>query len=518
MTIRTKLILLYSGLLGTVIIVFGLGVFAVVRQAWIETVDSTLRESADQIIDNSTSALISRLGALRVEVFIPPLDVFRASGVLVQSWRFDEDNSIQLEDESDNLRGYDKPLDPNVVRSEVTLFTNVLINDTEFRVLTVPYIIEGQDDVWGTLQFGNSLATINRATSRLTTFIIVGGGLSMLISFGLGTWLSNQALRPIAAITQAADNISTAKDLQTRLSWNGPMDELGQLTTVFNRMLDRLEQLFNVQTRLVADVSHELRTPLTAIRGNVELIKRYGMDPESMDAIQSEAARMSRLVDDVLLLARADHGSLNMEMHEVDLDTVLAEVYREARVLAKDRQLALKMAQIEPVRLQGNADRLKQLLFNLVNNAIKFTPDGGTIFLSLRREGTEAVLQVTDTGIGIQADELEHIFDRFYQADSSRVRVNNSGGAGLGLAIAKWVTEAHQGTIRVESKPGVFTTFSVHLPLPEAEHELSMNGYGNGNGHRAATLPASAHRNLGFVRKPNPTTKSTDKVPSIHME
>jgi len=219
-------------------------------------------------------------------------------------------------------------------------------------------------------------------------------------------------------------------------------------------------------------VSHELRTPLTAIRGNLDLAKRYGMDDMSLDAMQSETARMSRMVDDLLLLARADYGNLTIEMSEIDLDTVVSDVFKEARILVKDRKLLVRIHQIEPIRLKGNADRLKQLLLNLIGNAIKFTPDGGQIGLSLYHAGNEAILQVSDTGIGIEAEDLTHIFDRFYQADISRTRTTNTGGAGLGLSIAKWIVEAHGGTIDVKSTPNVQTVFTVHLPTGEQTFPL----------------------------------------------
>jgi signal transduction histidine kinase len=232
-----------------------------------------------------------------------------------------------------------------------------------------------------------------------------------------------------------------------------------------------LEHLFSVQQRFVADVSHELRTPLTAIRGHVDLIKRYGMDAESMEAVESEVQRMSRLVNDLLLLARADNGELKLNLQPLDLDLILGEAYREARVLAKDRDLTINMVEFEPVRINGDADRLSQLLSNLVGNAIKFTPDGGHIMLSLRKTDHEAVLQVGDTGIGIPPEHLQRIFDRFYQADASRSRLG-SEGAGLGLSISQWITEAHGGRIQVESQVGSGTIFTVSIPHIEEPERI----------------------------------------------
>ncbi len=468
MTIRKKLIILYAGLIAIVIIFFGLGVFSVIRATWIETVDATLRETADQVIKNSDSYPVGEFGApTRIVLVLPQLDIFRASNILVQAWAPNAEGKFELRAQSDNLRDYAQPLDQNALTATTAEITTVKKDNAEVRVMTVPLRLNGQDSIFGLIQVADSLDTVNQATSRLSLLILGVGILAVLSSLGLGYWLSDQTLRPIETLTEAADNIATAKDLETRLTWNGPMDELGRLTVVFNRMMDRLEHLFTAQRRLVADVSHELRTPLTAIRGNLDLVRRYGMDETSLEAMHSESERMSRMVDDLLLLARADYGNLVIDMIEIDADTVVTEVFKEARILAKDRNLLIRMHHIEPVRLNGNSDRLKQLLLNLVSNAIKFTPDGGQIGLSLRQSGREAVLQVTDTGVGIEAEDIAHVFDRFYQADTSRTRIHNTGGAGLGLSIAKWIVEAHGGTIEVKSRPNVETVFTVRIPTSE---------------------------------------------------
>ncbi len=474
MTIRTKLILWYSGLLATLILLFGIGVFAVTRWTLVNAIDSTLAATAEQVINNSTAYPLSQFGG-REEILIrlPPLDIFRASGVLVQVWGNVRGDEPKLEDWSANLGDYRRPLDSSTLGSEYPHYTNVTINGAEFRVLTTPVIVAAQGRLFGNVQVAASLEAVSAAMDRLLGMMLISGGLAILGSVFIGMWLSQRTLRPIEAITAAADRITTANDLSTRLPWEGPMDELGRLVSVFNHMMDRLEQLFTAQQRFVADVSHELRTPLTAVRGNLDLIRRYGMDPASLEAIESEVDRMSRMVNDLLLLARADSGGLKLDRMALDLDTVVTEVYREARVLAKDRDLKIVMARFEPVRILGNPDRMKQLLLNLVSNAIKFTPDGGQVSLSLWQDKGEAVVQVSDTGIGIGPEDLEHIFDRFYQADSSRTRRDITGGSGLGLSIAKWIAEAHDGTLTVESELGVGTTFTLRVPVmdyaPETE-------------------------------------------------
>ncbi len=471
MTIRSKLILLYSGLLAIIIVVFGISMFAVARWVLVSSVDNTLSETADQIWKNSRAEEVREFGGpSRIVIFLPrDLDFFRASGVVVQVWQVGTSNS-ELLHASSNLSGYGDAIDPNALNLEQqryaagndtlsSLYTTVPVNNSEWRVLTLPYDVRGWRVV---IQAATSFEAVNQASQGLLVIIVIASGVALVGSMILGWMLANRVLQPIADITRSAAQITAADDLKTRLEWTGPPDEMGRLISVFNSAMGRLEHLFTVQQRFVADVSHELRTPLTAIRGNVELIKRYGMDDESLEAIDDEVGRMSRMVNDLLLLARADNGELKLNITPLDLDGIVGEAYREARVLAKDRDLKVTMTDFEPVRINGDADRIKQLLLNLIGNALKFTPDGGEISLSLRKTEHDAVLQVKDTGIGIEPEHLQRIFDRFYQADASRFRIGE--GAGLGLSIAQWIAEAHGGKIRVDSVVGEGTTFTVTIP------------------------------------------------------
>jgi signal transduction histidine kinase len=347
------------------------------------------------------------------------------------------------------------------------VYTNVLINGREMRVLTSPMFARGE--LLANVQAVALLSTVNNARETLLLVMAGGGAVAVIASIMIGAWLSRRALTPIAGITGAAAKIAETDDLSTRLPWSGPMDELGRLVSVFNGMMDRLQDLFSVQQRFVADVSHELRTPLTAIRGNLDLIKRYGMDETSLEAIESETDRMQRMVNDLLLLARADYGGLTLDLEPLDLDTTMMEAHRQAQILVKDRDLQVRLVRLEPLRVAGSADRMKQLVLNLVSNAIKFTPDGGHINLSLYGEGDRAVIEIADTGIGIGEEDLKHIFERFYQADTSRVRnVQNAESSGLGLSIVKWIVEAHNGSIDIKSALGEGTTFIIRIPLLNA--------------------------------------------------
>ncbi len=503
MTIRSKLILLYSGLLAIIIVAFGIALFAVTRLVLVSSVDNTLSATADQIWNSITVGEVREFGGPSRLVIFPSrdLDFFSASGVVVQFWQLGDPDPMPLR-ASSILNGYTTPIDPAALDREQQafensdnalnpLYTTVHIGGADWRVLTLHYDI----GVWRVvIQAATSFEAVNQSSQGLVVIIVVGTGIALIGSVVLGLWLTTRALKPIEDITRSAAQITAADDLKTRLTWNGPMDELGRLVSVFNGAMSRLEHLFSVQQRFVADVSHELRTPLTAITGHVELIKRYGMDADSLDAIDSETRRMSRLVNDLLLLARADNGELKLNLEELDLDILVDEAYREARILAKDRDLKIAVVDFEPVRIKGDPDRIKQLLSNLISNAIKFTPDGGQISISLRKTDHDAVIQVKDTGIGISAEHLQRIFDRFYQADASRVRLNGGEGAGLGLSIAQWIAEAHGGRIQVESAPGEGTTFTITIPHIEEPEQVQS---------AAVTRPR-----LSIIRRNNSTEKS----------
>ncbi|NDJ59651.1 MAG: HAMP domain-containing histidine kinase [Chloroflexi bacterium] len=520
MPIRNKLILWYTGLLTIIIVIFGATLYSVTRWVLVNSVDRTLAETADEIIRQTDGLPFGEFGSPELRLLLlPELDQFRASGVAVQIWLVDG-GSQRFVDASSNLgetaataldqvaldqaaaRDMDavaldlSATDTPAIFPESQRYTNERLEQggtvNDIRVLTLPVILEGKAFVF---QVAASMVTVNAASSGLLIIMVVAMGFALVGSMALGMGLSNRALQPIDDITRTAERIVVADDLKTRLQWHGPMDELGRLHAVLNQMLGRLEHLFSVQQRFVADVSHELRTPLTVIRGHMELIERYGPDDSSLEAVTDEVDRMQRLVSDLLLLARADYGGLELNKTTLDLDEIVSEVYRAARGLVNGRDLTVEVLDFEAVRVYADPDRLKQLLLNLVGNAVKFTPDGGHISLRLSKTERDAVIEVTDTGIGIAQDDLERIFDRFYQADPSRVRQGD--GAGLGLSIAWWIAEAHNGKIRAKSTLGVGTTFTV--TLPHLEEPTSVT-------HQAVTRPR-----LSLIRRAAPPIQAEEQ-------
>ncbi|HPJ01955.1 MAG TPA: HAMP domain-containing sensor histidine kinase [Candidatus Limiplasma sp.] len=277
--------------------------------------------------------------------------------------------------------------------------------------------------------------------------------------------LNRHVLKPIADMTVAAEKMS-ANNLSDRINLAGTKNEFKDLAAVINKMLDRIERSYNSQKQFVSDASHELRTPIAVIQGYANMLKRWGKTDtsvldEGITAITQETASMKELVERLLFLARHDKKSLLLEMEHFDPTEIIFTVFRDAQLLSATHQFELKADQ--HCMINGDKGMLKQLLRILVDNAIKYTPAGGKITLSMKAELGECVIAIQDTGQGISKDELARIFDRFYRSDKAR-KVQN-GGHGLGLSIARIIVVAHGGTITVRSKEDAGTTFFVRLPL-----------------------------------------------------
>jgi signal transduction histidine kinase len=317
----------------------------------------------------------------------------------------------------------------------------------------------------GTLQTAASLEVVDTAREVLLYIMAIAMIIASLLA-AYGSWLAvGRALAPLDSITETAEQINRADDLARRIPYDDPReDEIGSLIEAFNQTLERLETLFTSQQRFLADVSHELRTPLTVIKGNVDLMRRMkSLDEESLTSIDQEAGRLTRLVGGLLLLAQAESGSVSLNMQPVEVDTLLLEVFQEMKVLAGEK-VELQLTEIDQIQVNGDRDRLKQVLLNLVGNAIQYTPQGGEVFLSLGKVAGPARLIIRDTGPGIPSEDLPHIFERFYRAEKSRTR-GKATGFGLGLSIVHWIVDKHGGRIEVDSKDGQGTTFCIWLPI-----------------------------------------------------
>ena len=280
--------------------------------------------------------------------------------------------------------------------------------------------------------------------------------------------LNKRVLKPISDMADTAAKLS-ANNLSDRISVEGTKNELKDLATVINGMLDRIELSYNSQKQFVSDASHELRTPIAVVQGYIGMLNRWGKTDkdvldESITAISQEAESMKELVDRLLFLARHDKKTLMLEMETFDPLEVLSEVHREARLLSSAHRFELAPAQ--NALITGDKGMIKQLMRVLVDNAIKYTPEGGAITLGVKRDGASVLLSVSDTGPGIAASELPKVFERFYRCDTARK--SQTSGHGLGLSIARIIVTAHGGKLKVRSKVGAGTVFTVSLPMEKA--------------------------------------------------
>src|SRR5437016_418652 len=285
----------------------------------------------------------------------------------------------------------------------------------------------------------------------------------------LGQWISRRALAAVDQIITEVREITDGRSLHRRLAEPLMKDELGRLAETLNQMMTRLERSFAALRRFTADASHELKTPLTVLRAGVErAITTPNLPQETLATLEEtlqEIKRMTELVDALLTLARADEGIAPLHREPVDLRGIVEEVRETGELLAEESGVRVEVTTPpDPIVVAVDATRIRQLILNLLTNAVKYTPPGGTVRMHLGSANGRVTLSVADTGIGIAPGDLPHIFDRFWRADSARTRTGERPGAGLGLAISKWIAEAHGGRIDVVSRPGRGPTFTVTLP------------------------------------------------------
>src|SRR5215510_868921 len=296
----------------------------------------------------------------------------------------------------------------------------------------------------------------------------------VLAAYAIGSLVARRALAPVDQITNEVREITDGTSLHRRLPTSMVKDELGRLADTLNQMIGRLERSFTALRRFTADASHELKTPLTVLKAGVErALTTSKMPAESLAALEEamdEINRMTELVDALLTLARADEGLVRLHQEPVDLRALILETEETGELLAEPAGIRVSAdAPVDPVIVAVDGSRIRQLVMNLLTNAVKYTPAGGRVRLWLERDDGRVRFGVSDSGIGIAPGDLPHIFDRFWRADSARTRTGERPGVGLGLAICKWIAEAHGGTIEVQSRPGRGTTFSVTLPAEPSE-------------------------------------------------
>lgn len=480
MTIRLRLTLWYTALLGATLILFSVLVYALLAANLWAQVRQNVWKQADDISNLLTQQLLhqQRLLVIRDSGFgFPELDLFiSGAGAQVIS----TDGTIYLR--SKNLDKIEIPYRsalPRIQQGYPHTYYGETANKIPFLVYSQPLVLN--QEVIGAVQIVQPIDSVENTLSQVSRYLILGTALSLVLAAIVGALIAHRALAPIGAITDTAGSITRTGDLGRRLQIIDVGSEVGQLAATFNEMLDRIQTLFNTQERLIADVSHELRTPLTTMQGNVELLQRMftietsasaTADPkaavlrETLSEVEQETHRMSKMINDLLLLAQADSGALQLQWAPVEMDTLLLEIYRQTKRVAELRKgpgaLDVRLGHEDQALVWGDRERLRQLLLNLTDNAIKYTPEGGAIILSLTNEDGWVCIAVRDTGIGIQRSNQERIFERFYRTDKARSR--ELGGSGLGLSIVQWIAQAHNGRVTVESEVQQGSIFTLWLP------------------------------------------------------
>ncbi len=476
-TLRFKLTLWYVLILGILLISFSSFLYFTLSKSLHRDVDNKLRSLAEHIASDP----LSKYGFGNLDQTLETSMNLKPIGKFIQVL----DESGHLGRKSDNLKNIQLPISLNALKNAskglITFETNRSIGNIPLRIITFP--VFENSHVTKIVQIASSLEGVEDVLNKLFLILIITVPSALLVASLGGQFLAHQALKPVDDITQTARMI-TSKNLNQRINPPKVKDEISRLIETFNEMISRLDQSFRQMKQFSSDASHELKTPLTILKGEVEVtLRKERTSQEYQQILKSnleEINRMSQIVEDLLLLSKADTGEIRLNKEDINLTEILNEVVAQMDMLAKSKGLRLSTSNHhQDIHLFGDALRLRELFINLIENGIKYTEEGGSIHILLEKEylppvesqsdslekeeGEFVKVIVSDTGIGIAKEDQEKIFNRFFRVDKARSR--EQGGSGLGLNICKWIVEAHQGEIKVESEIGKGSSFIVKLPL-----------------------------------------------------
>ncbi len=494
-SIRWKMTLMYTALLAILLVAFGLFLYGAVEQLTIQSVGTAFTPRFAQAMRAAPQILAER--AFQRPAGAPhhlaSLDRLASPGVFLQV----RDRSGRVVATSSNLDTRQLPSPttpprlPNQMQQEVIRLpvagllpeaANTDITTAHF-LLRSALLVDAQQHVVGLLEGAQSLFIVDEVQDRLLDVLLAGIAIALILALLIGLWLAGRLLHPIARITDLAQHIGASQDLSGRITPVKRRDEVGRLTVTVNSMLERLEEVFLAQQHFVANASHELKTPLTAILGHANVIRRHGsrhpdLAAEALQQIIEQAERMQQIVQDLLLLAESGQNK-EMMREMVSMRHLAHTVIKELAPQASEKTIQVTMTNDrgEEARVLGERHLLKQVVTNLVENAVKFTPAGGYVSVSTWQERSgakrEVVLEVRDSGCGIASTEVPHIFERWYRVDKARARA--TGGSGLGLSIVQAVVERHGGTVSVVSQPRQGSVFQVRLPAVVETEETSLS-------------------------------------------
>ena len=462
-SIRSRLTAWYVTLLAIILILFSVLLNYFLAKRLHESVDNSLTVSATVVATSATM----RLGNSPLPGLNQLFEQFMNQGNLNKFYRI-YDGSGNVGSRSKNISASQFPLSQgayaDALEGKNSYETFTVGGQQPIRVITMPILLEGK--LINLVQVGTSLEAVQETLRNLKIFLFTAVPSVLILAALFARFMARRALKPISRIIDTAREIGQGQELSKRIPVLKIKDELGQLALTFNEMMNRLENSFAQMRQFSSDASHELRTPLTVLKGQNELILSKQRKPEEYQEVISsnleEINYMSKVLEDLFVLSKSDENQVNLDCKPVDLRALVEEVCKHAEILAEEKNIKIIITFLEPIEIKGDEVRLRQMVWNVLQNGIKYTQQGGELKISLQNEGDFALLTIQDTGIGIPEEDLPLIFNRFYRVDKARTR--DEGGSGLGLSICRQIAEAHKGNIEVESKLGVGTRFKIRLP------------------------------------------------------
>jgi heavy metal sensor kinase len=459
--IRWRLTVLYGGIITLILLVFSGGVYVYLQKSLQRSIDAKIRSMGEIISSSMTESHDPTLFG-NFERYLENVLGRKPKGKLIQimdsSGRVGAKSSdIEAENLSASFGTLERAFAGEVV------YETVQKGGPRLRLVTIP--VMDNKKVASIVQVGTSLEEFDDTMRRLLIILVVGIITSVSLTTGVGYFMAKKALRPVDKIRKAAVKISS-RNLEEFIDIGARRDELGKLAETFNAMTSRLRDAFQRINQFSVDVSHELKTPLTILKGSTEVALRKERGREEYRALLAshleEIDRMSQIIDDLLLLSKADTGKIQLNLSDIDLKDLILQVYMGMKMFAEKKDVELIVDELYDVRLKGDELKLRRMLWNIVENGIKYTNGGGRVEISSASDDGCVRINVRDTGVGIADEDIKYVFDRFYRADRARKR---ESGTGLGLSISKWIAEAHRGAIEVESRPSSGSLFSIKLPL-----------------------------------------------------
>jgi heavy metal sensor kinase len=462
-SIRSRLTAWYILLLGIILILFSVFLNYFLSKRLYESVDNSLTVSAT-VVATSAVMKFNRSPLPGLDQFF---EQFMGAGNLNKFYRI-YDGSGNVGSRSNNIDASKFPLSQEAYAdalSGINSYETFLVDGKHpIRVITMPILREKK--LVNLVQVGTSLKSVKETLRNLRIFLFTSVPSVLIFATLFARFLARRALKPISKIIKTARDIGQGQELSQRIPVFKVQDELGQLALTFNEMMDRLENSFAQMRQFSSDASHELRTPLTVLQGQNELVLSKLRDPKEYQEViisnLEEIKYMSKVLEDLFVLSRSDENQVLLNYKCMDLRDLMEEVCKHAEILAEEKDISIVIAFLEQVKINGDEVRLRQMVWNILHNGIKYTQSGGELKISLLEESGFALVSIQDTGIGIPEKDLPFIFDRFYRVDKARSK--DEGGSGLGLSICKHIAEAHKGKIEVESKPGLGTRFKIHIP------------------------------------------------------